>query len=394
MKNMRKTKLLKVSVEDLDTEHPSDAGRTPIFLREKTFNSELGFLLNRISSNEKQPAHKTPESDNNIDLSLKKNALLEIEKMIYRLKHIEEAANNTSFFDPFDLDIDVYDEIDDLNDYLITGMKQSGIEKFILMRYNLTDNAFRTDINLINEDYTSSVFFGLRDKYIEQLKNNSVGIILTHEILQNDNFLVKKFQNGFTSSGDIPPFYICRISNICRESCKNTFYEDKMSGYDDIISPVLIIALDKDSRLTPEDIFAKLSRFASIPLGIYMMNYSLKTSISKFNYRDTLLLIQLIANSSDKSRMSLSIIKLDNYSSKEFIFIYTFIVSRIKKLLNRNSLFIRVDIDQSLLVCSDEELAAVNAVIDDVNSNTEIISLAIFDNSRFSRENRFLRLLL
>lgn len=389
MKNLHKTQLLKVSVEDLDLEYPSDTGRTPIFLREKTFNSELGFLLNRISSNEKQTANKTSESDDSIDLSLKKNALFEIEKMIYRLKHMEEAANNTSFFDPFDLDIDVYDEIDDLNDYIITGMKQAGMEKFILMRYNLTDNAFRTDINMIKEDYTSSVFFSLRDKYIEQLKNNSAGIILTPEIIQNDNFLAKKFQNGSAPSGHIPSFYICRVSSICREPFKDTFCEEKMSGYDDIISPVLIIALDRDSRLTPEDIFVSLTRYASIPLAIYMMNYSLKTSVSKYNYRDTLLLIELLANYSDKSGMSLSIIKLDNYSSREFIFIYTFLISRIKKLLNRDSLFIRVGLDQSLLVCPDEELAAVNAVIDDINSNIEIISLESCDSSRFPAKTVF-----
>ena len=124
------------------------------------------------------------------------------------------------------------------------------------------------------------------------------------------------------------------------------------------------------------------------------MNYSLKTAISKFNYRDTLLLVELIANSSENSRMRLSIIKLNNYSLKEYIFIFTFLLSRIKKLLNRSSLFIRVDIDQSLLVCSDEELAAVNAVIEDINKNADVITLATFDSSRYSSDNQFVKLFL
>ena len=394
MKNIQKSKLLRVSVEDLDVEIPAKTGKEPIFLREKTFNSDLGFLLNKISSNEKQPALSSGSDDNSIDLSLKKTALLEIEKMIYRLKHFEENTNNTSFFNPFDLDVDVYDEIDDLNDYIISGMKQSGMGRFLLMRYNLNDNAFRTDINMISEDYTSGVFFGLRDDIIEQMKSRTSGIIISPDNIRNDKFLIKKFRDGFSRPEDIPPFYICRISRICRESCKNTFYEEKMSGYDDIISPVLVIALDIEHNLLPEDIFATLTQYAAIPLGIYMMNYSLKTAISKFNYRDTLLLVELIANFSENSRVQLSIIKLNNYSSKEYIFIFTFLISRIKKLLNRNSLFIRVDIDQSLLVCSDDELAAVNAVIEDINKNADIITLTSFDNSRYARENQFLRLFL
>lgn len=394
MKNTLKSKLLKVSVQDLDVETPAETGKGPVFLRDKTFNSELGFLLNKITSNEKQPASSTETEDNNIDFSLKKTALLEIEKMIYRLKHFEENTNNSSHFDPFDLDIDVYDEIDDLNDYIISAMKQCGLGRFLLMRYNLSDNAFRTDINMISEDYTSGVFFGLKDEIIKEMKTGNTGIIISPDKIRNNKFLIKKFKDGFRSPEEIPPFYICRISSICRESCRNTFYEEKMSGYDDLISPVLLIELDKDNRLIPEDIFSLLTQYASIPLGIYMMNYSLKTAISKFNYRDTLLLVELIANSSENSRMRLSTIKLNNYSSKEYIFIFTFMVSRIKKLLNRNSLFIRVDIDQSLLVCSDEELALVNGVIEDINRSSEIITLTSFDSSRYSHENQFLRLFL
>lgn len=394
MKKIRKSKLLTVSVDDLDVEIPPEPGKGPVFLREKTFNSELGFLLNKISNNEKQPYQPALPDDNNIDLSIRKTALFEIEKMIYRLKHLEENTNNTSRFDPFDLEVDVYDEIDDLNDYISSGMKQAGFEKFLLMRFNLSDNAFRTDINLIHEGYTSCIFFSLRDEIIEQMKGEDAGIIISPDRIKSDHFLLKKFKDGFNSPDEIPYFYICRISSICKESCKNTFYEEKMSGYDDIISPVLVIALDKDNRHTPADIFSMLTRYAAIPLGIYMMNYSLKTAISKFNYRDTLLLIELIANSSDNTRMRLSIIRLNDYSSKEFIFIFTFMVSRIKKLLNRNSLFIRVDIDQSLLVCTDEELAAVEAVIDDINKNAEIITITSFDNNRTVRERQFLKLFL
>ncbi len=395
MKNLKKSSLLKVKVEELDLEIPQETGKGQIFLREKTFNSELGFLLNKISNNEKTPDSSAGlPDDNNIDYSLKKTVLYEIEKMIYRMKHIDESVNNTSFFNPFDLDIDVYDEIDDLNDYIISAMNQAGLGRFLVMKFNLTDNAFRTDINCIYEDYTSSVFFGLRDSIIDRIKNSNTGIVFSSEQIRDDKFLFKKLRSGFQSPEDITPFYIIKISTICHDSCKDTFYEEKMSGYDDVISPVLVVSLGKDNTLDPEQIFLKLKSYTAIPLAIYMMNNSVKTVISKFNYRDTLLLVELIASSSENSSMHLSIIKLNNYSLKEYIFIFTFLISRIKKLLNRNSLFIRVDIDQSLLVCSDEELAAVEAVIADVNENADIITLASFDHGRYAHESQFLRLFL
>lgn len=391
---MKKSSLQKVQVEDLDSVENTEPEKVPVFLREKTFNSELSFLLNKISSNEKSPASADETRGNiNADIQLKNTALHEIEKLIYELKHFEEAGADSAGFNPFNLDVDVYDDIDDLNDYITEGMRQAGAEKFLLLRFNLSDNSFRTDINLINESMTTDVFFGLKDEIIENLKTNTTGIIITPDSIKNDSFLYKKFRNAFNNPDEITSFYLVRINNICRKSCHDTFYEKKLADYS-FLSPLLIVSLDKTKEYDPDSIFNTLLRFASIPLGIYMMNFAIKTAISGFNYRDTLLMIDLYTKISENMKMNTGIIRLSDYSLKENVFIYTFMLSKIRKKLKKNSLFIRINIDQAVFVCSDEELDEITNVTDRINEVNETITVETFDYRDYSHENHFTRLFL
>lgn len=392
--NRKKSTLLKVGVEELDTEADARSEKPVNLLREKTFNSELGLLLNKISNNERFTDSAQHENDDIIqDLSLKNAALHEIEKTIYELKHLKESGKYSGF-NPFWLDINVYDEIDDLNDYIKAGLKQAGITRFMLMKFNLIDNAFRADLNFIDEKYTSDVFFGIRDKVIEQLKSEKSGIIITPVDIKNDSFLYKKFAGIFEYPEDITGYYIVRVRDICRESSINTFYEKKFASFYYLFSPILVVSLERDSVLDASDIFKLITRNASIPLTIYMMNHTINTEISGMNYRETLLMIDLFGRVFENSRRIFTMIILNDYSDKKNTFIYSFLLSKIRKRLQKNSLFIRINISQTVLVCSDTELNDIRIIIDDINRDSGIVTIESVNYSEYSRENHFTRLFL
>lgn len=395
VKEIKKGSLVKVSVEDLDADIITESLEKPVFMREKTFNSELGFLLNTISNNEKTAASRSSGVNTvNTDYSLKNAALYEIEKMIYELKHFNHSGEGVSGLNPFNLDINVYDEIDDLNDYIAAGMKQAGFDKFVLLRFNLSDNAFRTDLNFINDNMTTDLFFGLEDKIIKKINVNKSGVIITPESIKNDDFLYKKFRSSFNNTDEILPFYIVRVGNICLDSSRGTFYEEKLPGYDDFLSPLLLIELDKTHQIDSDNIFSVLLEYSSIPLAIYMMNFAVKAGISDFDYKDTLLIIDLFAKTLEKSKMKIAIIRLDDYSVKENVFIFTFLLSKMRKKLQRSSLFIRININQAVLVCSDDEYSILNAMVTKINENTEIVSIELFEYKSKNNESNFTRLFL
>ena len=392
--NVKKSTLLKIAVDELDSGHDERSEKPVIMLREKTFNSELGFLLNKINSNARTSGGEGAETEDIIqDLSLKNAALAEIEKTIYKLKHGNDPEKQGGF-NPFGLDINVYDDIDDLNDYIKSGFKQAGINRFMLMKFNLIDNAFRTDMNLMNENYTSDVFFGIRDTVIDRLKTGRKGIIITPDDIRNDDFLYKKFSAGFESPADITGFYIVRTRDICRESSRNTFYEKKFASYHYIFSPILIIPVERENSADESELFGLITRFASIPLTIYMMNHTINAEITGMNYRETLLMIDLFGRAFENTRTVFTMIMLNDYSDKKNAFIYAFLLSKIRKRLNKNSLFLRININQAVLVCSEPELSGIKTIIDDVNAGSALIQVESVDYSEYSGESHFSRLFL
>ncbi len=390
---LQKSELLKVTVEDLDGE--LSAPQQPVnIMRERTFNPELSSLLNKIYSHEKIPVTENTSAEK-ADPGSKIALLQKCDQLIYTLKHKDEAASSVSEFNPFKLDINVNDDIDDLNDYIQSGMNQSGFEHFLIMKYNFKDAAFRTDLNRIKESLTSDLFLSIKDPLFGELSENEEGCILNFSSISEDPFMNKKFRSIIAEDNKTKKIYFVRLCSICSDMAESIIINNRMRLFEQYLSPVVAIIIEGDDETySSAVIFEKLKRNMQIPFLLYAMKNGIRFDITGYSYEDALLILELFMNSPAGREMTVSILTLKNFSEKENLFILKYLISKIRKRLEENSIFLRISINKSILISSEKERDDIAVMIDEMNSGNSIISLESSDNSLNIDRNSFVSLFL
>jgi hypothetical protein len=386
-----KTEIEIISVNDLDGEAPAVPQERNL-LREKTFNNELNLLVNKIFSNEKIN-DDPPDFYENIDLTEKNNLLLEYEKSIYRLKHSEDYDTASYFYNPFDADINVYDDIDDTADYIKTGLLQCGFPAYQILKYNFIDKAYRSDINMLKESFSADMYFSINDPVIKRIQSSSEGFILKPELIASDPFFSKKFNTGEEDSLKPCSFYIVRISSLFNDPVNMKKLEDKISKFEDFLSPLLLVELKGNVDYTADEILSTLKRTAAIPMMLYFLKNRIKFNVTSYTYEDTLLMIELFIKSSINTRIKSFIITLEDYSVKDNLFILKFFLSRIKKILTYDSFILRISINRAILITSSD-MDEIYTSLERINSETELISMNKADYKEFLNSKEFVNLFL
>jgi hypothetical protein len=386
-----KTEIEIISVNDLDGETPSIPQEKNL-LREKTFNSELNQLVNKIFTNEKinEEPVELPEE---IDLTGKNNLLLKCEELIYRLKHFEDCNTATAFYNPFDADINVYDDIDDTADYIKTGLLQCGHHEYQILKYNFNDKAYRSDINMLEESYSTGIYFSNNDPVIKRIQSSAEGFIIKPDLIASDPFFSKKFISDGSNSSNMDTFYIVKISNLFNDSINMEKLGDKISKFEDFLSPLILLKLTGNTEYKTEEILSSLKRTASIPMMLYFLKNRIKFNITNSKYEDTLLMIELFIKSSINTRIKSYIITLKDYSVKDNLFIFKFFISRVKKFFSHDSLILQISINRAIIVTT-LDADEIFKSIDRVNSETELLTVDPVDYSGFLNSKEFVNLFL
>jgi len=391
---LQKTELLKVTVEDLDGEPEAPEAAPVNILRGKTFNPELSSLLNKIYSHEKIVETAAPVTEE-IDPGLKITLLQRCDQLLYKLKHLDDAASVTSQFNPFPLDINVYDDVDDLNDYIEAGMRQSGFSRFLIMKYNFKDAAFRTDLNRIHESLDSDLFFSTRDPFFNYMYSNNTGRILDNASVNSDIFMRKKLGEIFQAEYPGKVVYFARLCDLCAGDAISYNMKNSLSTLEQYLSPIIAVLPDTVSEHYEETVFFEtLKRNMQIPFSIYIMKNRLTFDSAAFSYEDTLLMLELVINSPAFEGMECSIITLDNFSVKENMFLLKLLLSRIKKRLEKNSFFMRIGMNKSILISSEREKKDISGMISEINIADEIVSMKTIDTGSGPGHDSFTGLFL
>ncbi len=387
-----KTDLEIITVNDLDGELPEEPhGRN--ILREKTFNSELGSLVNKIFNNEKKTEKP---SDQYIDSDpMEKNALLlQCEKLIYKIKHSDDLNSVTSSYNPFDTDINVYDDIDDTADYIKAGLLQCGYSKFQILKYNFNDKAYRSDINLLDSSYSAEMYFSIKDPLILRIQNHGEGFIINSTLINSDPFFSKKFLNK--DADDLSPreFYIIKISDLFNDSNNLKSLKNNIIKFEEFLSPLLIVELNRNTKIKPDEILKELKEFAALPLMLYFLKNRIRFSITNYSYEDTLLMIELFIKSAINTNLKSYIITLKDYSTKANLFILKFVLSKMRKLLKKHSLIIKISINRAVIVSPSLEMNDIYNILDRANSGEEIIDVQSINYNEYLNNKEFVNLFL
>jgi RNA-binding protein YhbY len=148
----------------------------------------------------------------------------------------------------------------------------------------------------------------------------------------------------------------------------------------------LLLEIEYGENLQSKDIFEKLKKFTVTPFLSYFFKNSIKSYITYYSFEEVLLLIELLSKSSPNIKLNNCMIRLKDYSTKENIFILKFFISKIKRLLKRDSLIFRVSINKIILIISESDINDVINIIDRINSTTEVIKVNIFDTDNMNNK--------
>lgn len=390
-RNYHKTELAIVTVNDLDGEIAPESGERNL-LREKTFNSELTSLVTQIFNNEKLGDKAVPYTEDG-DATQKISLLQRCESLIYRLKHSDELSTVSSSYDPFDTDINLYDDIDDTADYIRSGLMQCNLSRFQLLKYCFRDKAYRSDINLLDQSYTSDMYFSINDPLIKQLDSHTEGFVITPELVSSDPFFTKKFLNDETVNNAPGSFFLIKISSFLPEVNGIPGLEVNISPFEQLLSPLLLVELNPGNPYKPEDIFKMLKKTVSVPLLLYFLKNSIQTSAGSYSYEDTLLMIELFARTAAESDIKSYTITLKDYSSKENIFILKYVLSKARRILDKNSLIVRTGLNNAVIITSSG-VEQIFTIIDRANSGIKIIDIQPVDYSSKMNSRDFVNLFL
>jgi len=386
------TGLVKISVQELD-EHCINAAPEGInILREKTFTKELSELVNRIFINESETLGDVDKIDP-LSINEKNKLLNEFESFIYLLKHTEDLKKTGSKYNPFSLNIDLYDDIDDIDDYLNKGINQCGFREYGMFKYISSESSFRFDRGTFDDYLKSNCFFGLKDDIIKK-DFSEKGIILTSSIITQDPFLKKKFYNYNHDLSGENSFYINRVSSCC-----NNILIDKkglnLSVIEKYTSPLLIIKLTGEKDYTEEEIYNNLKSFMTIPLALYMSKNRLIPAVSDFSFEDCFNLLELFGSIADLSGLTWCILTGEELSSMESFFMLKYFLSKIKSSAGLDSLVMRVASNRIVMALPSSNVEEIKDIADEFNSrSSNYINFRYIDDYRQGRKNKLIEVFL
>lgn len=384
--NSQNTGLTRITGNQLDLHEAKEAPEEVNLLRKKTFTKELSTLVNRIFSNETGEPESIIETDS-LNISEKNNLLMEFEKLIYSIKHQEEISKTGSQYNPFNLDIDVYDDIDDIDDYLQKGIQQCGFRDFGIFKYILTESSFKFDRGFVNDFLKTNCFFGLKDDVFKKGIPEH-GVIIKADSIEDDPFLKKKFHSDSELEGSNNSFYLNRVSSYC----DNVFIKKNsshLSALEKYTSPLIIIKLPEDYNADAAEIHKIIIKYMSIPLALYMGKNRLIPLSNDCSYEDCFHLIELFQKTSDASELTWCILSGKEMSSMESFFMLKYFLSKIRLSVGINSLVMRVALNRIVLALPEKNLDNIKKITDEFNSrSSNYIDLEYMEDSDTGSKNR------
>ena len=373
-KDYSKTNLEIISVDDIDGESQIEYNEKNI-IREKTFNKELHSLVNQIYLNEEMNDKQLNYSDEISDSDIN-SLLMRCENLIYRLKHLNDLPVISSFYNPFKMKLVANND----TDYITEGLAQCGFSKYQILKYNFFEKAYRSSVSNMEPYFADSIFFNINDPLILYINENIEGSVIKSDSIISNPFLSKKFIKNDDNISDISSFYIVKISSIFDGLADSQLSDVSRDNFEQFFSPLLLIELKSEEIFQPKDIFKKLKKFTVTPFLSYFFKNSIKSYIKYNSFEEILLIIELFIKSNSYFNLTSYMIILKDYSIKENIFILKFIISKIKRLLKKESLVFRASINKIILITSESNKNDIRNIIDQVNSTDEVIKVRVINN--------------
>ena len=346
-----------------------DTRRQLNLLREKTFNSELRNLVDRIRVNE--PLSEDSElSPEDIDALSDEEILLRLYRLYYRTVNIRDNRDINIAFNPFEiLGEESSSSIEDaLNAYIINRMESLALSPFALLSYHIAEKGYMPTIHSLERYDARGIVIGLRDRLFKKIAASPDGVVIEAGEIEEDPFMSKMF--SLKEGEGHRSLYFIMVSTIIAEVMK----ELPVSG-SDTFSPFLPSAIimmelpEQPHAVNIATIAGTIKRRLALPyflLNDYQSLIFFSDSYENLDYTyrvlDYLFTIFLL----HKDRAGISI-QSTAQKNESMTFLIKYVISKLSHKLYCDSVIVHIIKGRLVILTTDAFVVLVRDIIDEYN---------------------------
>ncbi len=338
-------------------------------LRERTFNTELKQLVDRVRDNE-PPLSVFDGEPEEIDALSEDELRLKLYRLYYRARVLHDNREMNVSFNPFEsIDASSPGSIpDSLAGYIVDRMHQLALSPFALLSYSIIEKAYIPTIHNLERYHVDNVVIGLRDRLFRTILESGDGVIIEADTLRDDPFLEKIF---YLHEGEEPhALYFVMLSSLVSEVAR----ELQKPGRS-VITPFLpsaILMIEMPLQTEPHNrasVYNTLRKKLALPFFLLNDNQSLVfTSESyedmdySYHVLDYLFTIFLL----NHDRVGISI-KSKSKDSINRTFLMKYIISQLSYKLHADSVLVHIIKGHLIILTREGFVDVIKSLIEEYN---------------------------
>jgi hypothetical protein len=338
------------------------------FLRDRTFNPELRRLVDRIRENE--PPLGQAEIPANIDDISEEQLHLQLYRLYYKARNIQDNLEMNISFDPFtEYDTDYPSDISgSISKHFILMMRHISFSHFAILSYDMTAKGYVPKIHELEGFDAANMVISLNDGLFNRILAARDGIIIKPDLLDNDPYMEKIF--SMPDYGEGGSLYFIMINNIVDEVSRELSEYEAANLSSFIPSALLMIVLqDGGEPSDPFDIARLLRQRLSLPLYMLDDRRSFVFSLDRLDdlsctfdileYFFTLFLLK-------KDRIGINL-RVQKSTGTNMQYMMKYIISKLNNKLFSDSVIINVLKDSLIILTEKPHIQTINGIFEEFN---------------------------
>ncbi len=336
-------------------------------VREKTFNKELGDLVEKIRSHELVEEHEEAEEIPDIALSEMRedDLLLKYHNLFYRAVNLIGSAGINAGFNQFELSLNTMK--DELEKHIDAEMKRLSFRCYSILKYDLEKKCYKAAVNHIEGIDESNIIIDPNEELWKNIYDNKKGLIIGSKAINNSVYLRKRFQpSGRPASGF--SYFFASFRNLALDFFSGL---ERPAGRElpyRSLFPILIIRLDNEET-RPDPVFCKIRdrlavHFIFLARKLIMKTHAARTESHRDLYNVMDYNLKMFQRDSDGLCY---IINCTAPLTKEILFVLKYLHIKLKETLSKRAVISRIAKHRFVVMLAKQEMRALNGVVADFN---------------------------
>ncbi len=328
-------------------------------VRERTFNKELGDLVDRIKSNE-PVKDGSPASAAAVEEITEDDLLQMFHQLFYKSVNITGLNHIDTNFNPFDL----YKELssDDLVSLIYNEMSGLSFNEYSILTFAPEKNCYSCYINHITDINENNLIIDPSEALYKNIIDNKYGNILDRQSIERDIYYKKRF------SGENSLFFMS-IGGFFRDYYSNADLIN-INDFSDAFFPILVIRVRENMGENRKKSIYRLikDKFTLYFFLLYRKITLERQNTNPVNLQSIYEFLDYTYQRYDKYKECVcSVIKCKKYVNIESLFIIRYLHSKLKKKLDGAAEVIRIEKDKLIVFTLKSKRKMMDDILDDLN---------------------------